>query len=147
MYFLSPYKSYMKYLPLRFIGYVGIIHILNSETIKTVTVNREFFFSTDLSQSWSKSSWRVPVRRPDRGPGQRTQGALWLERCLPWSLMRPPLPWAPHAPQPWGPCCWGAHPWGLMECRGHGVWLLGPGWRGSGSVKCVSTSSVSLSRR
>lgn len=82
MYFLSPYKSYVKYLPLRFIGYVGIIHILNSETIKTVTVNREFFFSTDLSQSWSKSSWRAPVRRPDRGPGRGIQvRSGWSAAC------------------------------------------------------------------
>lgn len=48
-----------------------------------------------------------------------------------WSLTWSSLPWVPHPPraQSRGPCCWSARPWGLMECLGHGVWLLGVGVR------------------
>lgn len=94
-----------------------------------MTVNREFLFFTDSSQSWSKCNWSVPVRRPDGG----LEGAgCTLAGChLPWSLTWPSLPWVPHTPRSsvLGAVLLGCPSLGPDGCHGHGVWLLGVGVR------------------
>lgn len=74
-------------------------------------------FSTGFSQSWSKCNRSVPS-------GGQTEAS-----CLESHVVIAALGAPPPRTQSWGPCCWSARPWGLMECLGHGVWLLGVGVR------------------